>query len=174
MHGSNRVRQIKMSIFEQLRPFVSLCQACGMMPFTVEQNLITNKFEKFTFSFRHLTTWWFFLVLFVLHPALFFVWVYIFKDVPTDLLYGKDMPITINMMLHVSAIGTIVELVLSRWIVLQYRKLRCAIEAVQEVEQLLGNKFISQHQSSVPARFVIGFILAISVVSLKMNKIRRT
>jgi hypothetical protein len=84
------------------------------------------------------------------------------------------MPITINMMLHVSAIGTIVELVLSRWIVLQYRKLRCAIEAVQEVEQLLGNKFISQHQSSVPARFVIGFILAISVVSLKMNKICRT
>lgn len=96
------------------------------------------------------------------------------KDAPTDLLYGKDMPITINMMLLVTAIGAIVELVLSRWIVLQYRKLRFAIDAVQQVEQFLGKKFISQHQSSVTARFVIGFILAISVVSLKMNKIRRT
>ncbi|XP_046636053.1 putative gustatory receptor 28b [Daphnia pulicaria] len=152
-----------MSIFEQLRPFVSLCQACGMMPFTIEQNLITNKFEKFTFSFRHLTTWWFFLVLFVLHPALFFVSGYIAKDAPPDLLLGKDMPITVNIMLLVTTMCFIVELLLSRWIILHYRQLRNAIEAVQEVEQLLGKKFISQHQSSVTTRFVIGFILIISV-----------
>ena len=35
-----------MSVFEQLNPFVSLCQACGMIPYTVERNSATNKFEK--------------------------------------------------------------------------------------------------------------------------------
>jgi gustatory receptor len=159
-----------MTIFEQLRPFISLCQACGMMPFTIEENLMTNKFAKFTFSFRHRTTWWFFLIL-LLQPVIMFAMWYMTKDIPTDLLYGQDMPITVTIMLLVSAVCSIIELLLSRWIVLQYRKLRNAIEAVQEVERLLGKKLISLHQSSVTTRFIIGFILATSqVVSFKMNK----
>jgi hypothetical protein len=39
-----------MSVFEQLNPYVSLCQACGLIPYTIEYNLIiilkaTNKFS---------------------------------------------------------------------------------------------------------------------------------
>ena len=51
--------RIKMSVFEQLNPFVSLCQVCGLIPYTIEYNLITNKFSRFTFSIKHRTTWWF-------------------------------------------------------------------------------------------------------------------
>jgi hypothetical protein len=45
-----------MSVFEQFRPFVGLCQACGMIPYTIENKLITNKFSRFTFSLKHRTT----------------------------------------------------------------------------------------------------------------------
>jgi hypothetical protein len=33
-----------------------------MIPYTIEQDLATQKFAKFTFSFKHRTTWWFVLI----------------------------------------------------------------------------------------------------------------
>jgi hypothetical protein len=159
-----------MSIFEQLRPFVSLCQACGMIPYTIEDNLITNKFSRFTFSFNHLTTWWFFLILLVIHPVVLIVMWYdpiVIKDVPSHLLMGRDMPITVTVLLTVTAISYFVELFLSRWIVSRYRKLKNAIEAIQEVEKIFGEKFLSQHKSSIGYQIIIGFILVFIAVSLK-------
>ena len=156
-----------MSIFEQLRPFVSLCQACGMIPYTIEDNLITNKFSRFTFSFNHLTTWWFFLILLVIHPVVLIVMWYMIKDVPIHLLMGRDMPITVTVLLTVTAISYFVELFLSRWIVSRHRKLQHAIKAIQEVEKIFGEKFLSQHKSSIGYQIIIGFILVIIVVSSK-------
>ena len=152
-----------MSIFEQL--FVSLCQACGMIPYTIKDNLITNKFSRFTFSYRNFTTWWF-IFIFFLHPATMFVLFYMSKDAD-DSHRGRDVPATVHILLAVTAISYIVELILSRWIVSRYRKLRNVIETIQEVEKLLGEKFLSQHRTnSVTVQFVIGFILVVTSVSL--------
>lgn len=152
-----------MSVFEQLRPFVSFCQACGMIPFTTEQNSITNKFTKFNFSFRHLTTWWFFLVM-IMEIVVMGMMGY-FSIIPTFyLLKGRNLPITVIILLLVMPISYFAQLLLSRWIVLHYRQLRNAIEAIQEVEKLLGEKFISQHKSSVTTRFIIGFVLVVMSV----------
>jgi hypothetical protein len=155
-----------MSVFDQLRPFVSLCQACGMIPYTMEHNLRTNKFAKFTFSFSHVTTWWFFLVMF-LQLATAAVMLHTTRDVPDDLLIGRDVPITVNILLLVKGVCNLAELTLSRWIVSRYLKLRKMIEAIQEMEKLLGEEFISQHKNSVTTRFVTGFILVILTVSKK-------
>ncbi|XP_046447321.1 uncharacterized protein LOC124196350 [Daphnia pulex] len=150
-----------MSVFEQLRPFVSLCQACGMIPFTIEQNQITNKFEKFTFSFRHLTTWWFFLVM-VMETVVMGVMGYVSLTQSLDLLMVQNLPITVIILLLGIAISYAIQIILSRWIVLHYRQLGNVVKIIQEVEKLFGEKFISRHPSSVTSRFVIGFILVIT------------
>jgi uncharacterized membrane protein (Fun14 family) len=157
-----------MSVFEQLRPFVSFCQACGMIPFTIEQNQITNKFAKFTFSFRHRTTWWFFLVM-AMETVVMGVVGYLSLTQSLDLLMVQNLPITVIILLLGISMSLVIQLLLSRWIVLHYRQLRNAIEAIQEVEKLLGYKFISQHKSSVTTRFIIGFVLVVISVGYLKN-----
>ena len=156
-----------MSIFEQLRPFVSLCQACGMIPYTIEDNLITNTFSRFTFSFRNFTTWWFFL-LFVMDIVVMAMVEYFTVSQSFDLLRAQNVPITVTILLLVTGISYFVQIFLSRWIVLYHHRLRKAIEAIQEVEKLFGEKFINaQSKNSITKRFVIGFILVVTWVGLK-------
>ena len=156
-----------MSVFEQLRPFVSLCQACGMIPYTIEDNLITNKFSRFTFSFRNFTTWWFFLVL-VMEIIVMAMVEYFTVSQSFDLLRAQNVPNTVTILLLVTGISYLVQIFLSRWIVLYHHQLRKAIEAIQEVEKLFGEKFINaQNKNSITKRFVIGFILVVTLVGWK-------
>jgi hypothetical protein len=148
-----------MSVFEQLHPFVSLFQACGMIPYTIERNLATQKFAKFTFSFKHRTTWWF--VLISISQVLCIVAMGCSSNnVGESLSTDKTMPVTVLILFSVTHMSRIAELLLSRCIVLRFHRLRNAVEAVQEVESLFGEKYLAQHnRNSITARFIIGFIL---------------
>lgn len=149
-----------MSVFEQLNPFVSLCQACGLIPYTIEYNLITNKLSRYTFSIKHRTTWWFVGILALQLASIFFT-SYSAKKLDHHISTDKSLPVTANNLLSlVNSISSFVQLLLSRWIVMRYRRLQTAIKAVQEVERLLGEEFMAQ-----PTRFVIGFILILTTVS---------
>jgi uncharacterized membrane protein (Fun14 family) len=86
-----------------------------------------------------------------------------------DLLMVQNLPITVIILLLGISMSLVIQLLLSRWIVLHYRQLRNAIEAIQEVEKLLGYKFISQHKSSVTTRFIIGFVLVVISVGYLKN-----
>ena len=44
---------------ENLRLFIWFSQLCGFIPFRMQINAETKKFERFLFSFRHPLTWWF-------------------------------------------------------------------------------------------------------------------
>ena len=161
-----------MSVFEQLNPFVSLCQACGMIPYTVERNSATNKFEKFTFSFKHFTTWWFFFGL-VLQVAFIVMLVAYSNEFSQELTADQKMPVTVPILFVVTQLFQFAELLLSRWIVFRFRRLRNLVKAVQEVERLFGEKFLAKHStknSSVTIRFIIGFIL----VTITVNKHNKT
>lgn len=155
-----------MSVFEQLRPFVSLCQACGMIPFTVEQDLISKKFVRFTFSLKHLTTWWFILLL-VLQLTVSVGLIYSSMSQTISLSIDPDLPIMMMAVVFgVNWVSISSQFLISRWIVSHYRQLRRAVEAIQEVERLFGDPFIRQHKSSVMTRFIIiGFILVVTTVS---------
>jgi uncharacterized membrane protein (DUF485 family) len=161
-----------MSVFEQLNPFVSLCQACGMIPYTVERNSATNKFEKFTFSFKHFTSWWFFFGL-VLQVAFIVMLGAYSNEFSQELTSDQKMPVTVPILFGVTQLFQFAELLLSRWIVFRFRRLRNLVKAIQEVERLFGEKFLAQHStknSSVTIRFVIGFIL----VTITVNKHNKT
>lgn len=160
-----------MSIFEQLRPFVSLFQACGMIPFTMEDNLISNKFVRFTVSFRRFTVWWF-ITVFALQLLAVVYMARIAGSILDEMSTDRNIPLTLTIMSGVTMFSYTAQLLLSRWIVLHYRKLRSAVEAVQEVERLFGEKFIKQYQVSVMPRFVIAFILIVTTVSfIRLNRV---
>lgn len=154
-----------MSVFEQIRPFVNLCQACGMIPYAIENNLMTNKFSRFTFSFKHRVTRWFLFIL-ALQIAIVCFARYFSVSKQDDISTDQSLPITINILFAVNSMSSLVQLLFSRWIVLRYRRLQTAIEAVQEVERLFGEEFIAQHKSSLTTRIIIGFILILVTVSI--------
>jgi len=153
-----------MSVFEQLRPFVSLSQACGFFPYTIESNLNTKKFVRFTFSFRHLTTWWFFLVLSLQLVTVTGLVYLSWKQVVN--MNEQKMPITMSILFVISWFFVIAEFLTSRRIILHYGKLRSAVEAVQEVERLVGENIVAQHSTSVRTRVTIGSIFVIIDVSI--------
>lgn len=154
-----------MSVFEQIRPFVNLCQACGMIPYAIENNLMTNKFNKFTFSFKHRVARWFLFIL-ALQIAIVCLARYFSVSKQDDISTDQSLPITIKILSAVNSISSLVQLLFSRWIVLRYRRLQRAIEAVQQVERLFGEEFIAQHKSSLKTRIIIGFILILVTVRI--------
>nr|CAH0109887.1 unnamed protein product [Daphnia galeata] len=146
-----------MSVFEKLGAFVSLCQACGMIPYTIKSNLDTKTFERFTFSFKHSTPGGSFLILIL--QLLFLGTAPIFyKDLLYELSADRTVPITVTGTVSFSYLA---QFVTCRWIILHFRQLRTAVQAVQQVEKLFGDKFIAQHQSSLMTRSVYGVILIV-------------
>lgn len=152
-----------MSVFEKLGPFISLCQACGMIPYTIKGNSDTNKFEKFTFSFKHFNTWWFILIL-VLQLSLLGAAPLFYRELFDELSADRTMPITFTILTGTVSFSYLAQFLTCRWIMLRHRPLRTAVEAVQEVERLFGEKFIAQHQSSLVKRIVVGSTLVVTTV----------
>ena len=154
-----------MSVFEKLGPFVGLCQACGMIPYTIKSNLDPKTFERFTFSFKHFNTWWFFFILIL--QLLFLGTAPIFyKDLLYELSADRTVPITVTILTGTVSFSYLAQFVTCRRIILHFRQLRTAVQAVQQVERLFGDKFIAQHQSSLMTRSVCGLILIVIVVIL--------
>ncbi len=159
-----------MSVFEKLGPFVSLCQACGMIPYTIKGNLVTNQFEKFTFSFKHFNTWWFSFML-VLQLSFFGAAPFLFyQDLFHELLADRTVPIIFIILTGTMSFSYFVQFLTCRWIILSYKQLRTAVEAVQDAERLFGERFIAQHQSSLITRTAIGFTLSVTTVKFLIDK----
>ncbi|KAI9565953.1 hypothetical protein GHT06_009751 [Daphnia sinensis] len=149
-----------MSVFDQLQPFVSLCQACGLIPYSTKRNSATFKFERFTFSIGNVSTWWFLLVL-ALQISIVVVMGQLNGELQDVLSTDRNIPTTMIVLTGVSSTAFLAQLFSSRWIVLKYRRLGNAVEAVQKAECLFGEKFIAEHQSSIKTRFFAGFALVV-------------
>lgn len=154
---------IVMSPIEQLGPFVSFCQACGLMPYTMEYDSTTKKFVKFQFSFKHFTTWWFILII-VLPTVIPLSISSAQKVVIKDLT--ANSPVTVSILFLTVLFGYFLQLLLSRWMMLfRYYRLKRAVSIARTTEKLLllenGH---TAPKSSVLRRFVIGFILIIITV----------
>ncbi|KAK4018997.1 hypothetical protein OUZ56_001032 [Daphnia magna] len=156
-----------MSVFEQLQPFVSLCQACGLIPYAMKRNSTSGKFERFTFSVRNVSTWWFLLLL-VLQISIVLVVGQLNLDMQDVLSTDRNIPTTMIVLSGISSFTFLAQIVSSRWIALNYRHLGNAVEAVQKAESLFGEKFIAEHQSSIMTRFFIGFAVVMTTTLAAM------
>jgi hypothetical protein len=59
------------------------------------------------------------------------------------------MPIIFTILTGTASFSYLAQFLTCRWIILRYKQLRNAVEAVQEVERLFGETFIAEHQSSL-------------------------
>lgn len=100
-----------------------------------------------------------------------FVFVIITAKLSVNILDGlindKNVPMTVTILSGIAMFSYTAQILLSRWIVLNYRKLRSAVEALQEVEKLFGEKFIQQHQCFLGYRFIIAVTLIVTTVRFR-------
>lgn len=159
-----------MSVFDKLSPFISLCQACGMIPFTIERDPATNTFARFSFSFRHITTWWFLLIC-TLHLMVPIVLVNLSGNLLYELSTDRSLPITITIVTGVNTVCFLSQFAICRWIVFRhYRRLQNAVRAVQQAERILNLSSTVLYKNSISKRIVIGIILIITAVSTHVHK----
>ena len=148
-----------MSVFDELRPFVNLCQAVGFIPFSIETNPVSRKFYRFTFSFKSGSVLWF-LSIFSMH----IFYIYLSKDMFVSqfklLLTDNNIPLTLSIFSVFSLTSTGVQYVVSRYVVLQYRHLQNAVETVQNVERIFNRViFLKAPRNSIKKRLIIGIAL---------------
>lgn len=160
-----------MSPLEQLSPFVSLLQACGVIPYTIKYDLTTKKLIGFSFSFKCLTTWWFILNL-ILQSIYHFIFYNTSEQYLKLLSREPDAPITITILGAVTVAGYISQVAVSRWIVLfRYRRMKRVLEAMQKLERLIYNNEDDNIRNSIVKHFVVGFSISIFSVSVQPSKI---
>ena len=162
---NNRIHFHWYNTMDQLRPFFTLCQACGMIPYSINYNFKTNvKTVRFSFSFRNFVTWWFLAIL-VLQlgiPCMIFVFSQMFF---TDVSSDGEAPVTITVLGTSTVFCFVAQLFVARWIVLRYYKLfRHIIKSAYVIERLLQ---VGNHQvgNSITKRFYSALLLIAMVVS---------
>ena len=156
-----------MSVLEKLSPFISICQFCGMLPFSMEYDPTTKAFARFSFSFRNFITWWFMLI-FILQLAAPFALVNISGHLLQELSSDLSVPTMVTIVAGVTSVCFFAQFAISRWITFRhYGRLRNAVEAVQAVERILKSLSVIVCNNSVTKRVVIGIILLLAAVSLQ-------
>ncbi len=157
---------LMMSVFDKLSPFISICQACGMIPFTIVRDPATNTFAKFSFSFQHIITWWSLLVC-GLHLMVPIVLINLSGNLVYELSTDRSLPITITIVTGVTTVCFLSQFVICRWIVFRhYRRLQNAVKAVQKAERVLNLSHTLLYKNSISKRIVIGIIVIITAVSI--------
>ena len=147
-----------------LRPFVWFCQLSGFIPFQMRIDPQTNKFQRFTFTFRHPFTWWFgFLHIF---SASYIYAVY--RSLEAILTsYVKTQSDLIKYYFLCVTIFQVVTLVTASFSFLRCSRLGKAIELIQKVgETLKSLSNMAEPKDTVIRRSIIGVATSLVVVKL--------
>ncbi len=126
-----------MGVFEQLRPFVFLCQFSGFTPFRMLFHPETKRFQRFVFSCRHPLTCWFILrIIFQIIIPFWKIYFY-FHNISVTAGFDDNLPIAIYAFTIVAIIFHGLELLLSRYISLYFSAFRRALERIQHINAVL-------------------------------------
>ena len=120
-----------MSGLEGLRPFFRFCQWFGFLPYRMEINKETGRFEKFSFSWQNPITWWFIffsIVNSVVHSS---VATLVFKN-PTV----NSFPIAVRATTITVFVSFLLILLLARYsLIFRFPTLCKAIEFIRKTDQ---------------------------------------
>ena len=140
-----------------LRPFVWFCQLIGFIPFRMEVDSETKKFQRFSFSFRHPLMLWFAvsrILIFVSFFITFYVVILYFPLFNSEWSSRKGFSY-ITVMIFQSVVSLMIQLTLIRC-----SRLRKAVELIVKADGTL--KSISnmvEHKNTVTQRTFFGLLL---------------
>ena len=128
-----------MKIFNQLRPFVFICQAAGFCPFFIETKKSTDAFIKFSFAWKKPLTWWF-IFIFVLQ----FVFAIFDTNVILQVFFGEgidrgNIPQIFSVYSTIELFFFFILLGGARYIIFRYPHMKRAIELVNKVHHNLAS-----------------------------------
>lgn len=157
-----------MLFFARLRPFVSFFQGCGFIPFEME----IERFARFTFSFKHIVTWWF-LIQFMLQLGLTVEFFYSTAKIGNALIYSYQDSSLIETLILVIVIGShLLQFATGRLILINYKRLQIASEAIQDAEAILKTKThrhtIVNDDNLIRKRFVLHVVFVCIWVSVSL------
>lgn len=151
-----------MSALEQLRPFFSLCQATGFIPFFMKTDKHSKRLISFVFSCSSLVTWWFILIT-ILQVGFPIVTIQLIINgiLSTD----EETPVTVKFLIIVTFCCYMIQLVTARYVILRhYSRLRNAVQLALQLEELFQTNNVWTYSNSINRRFIIGVLfLALSV-----------
>ncbi len=151
----NHVRVFKMSGLERIRPFFRLCQCVGFIPFRMETDNLTGRFQRFTFSWRYSIVWWFVMISFIQFVCYYFIVRSFFNN--SEL---KEMPVTVYVPLTASTNIYFLTVVSARfWITIRFSALCKAIELMRRLE--LSLKDNPDCKCTINRRLTVGLIVTV-------------
>lgn len=149
-----------MTPLEQLRPFVYLSQASGLIPFTIEQDSITKNFSRFSFHIKSFVTIWCVVIL-VSHAVVFIALAESAKNLVIKMSASGDTPITLNILMGIFLVCYVFHHAATRWIIFRhYNRLKNAFDTIQNLENYFAQT-MQRNLSSVTKRFTVGFTLIV-------------
>ena len=157
-----------MCVLNDLVPFFRFAQFVGLFPFNIKKNSLNGQFERFDFSWRHLITFWFCLVL-VVQVAPLIIGFWMFPEIQRNFISSKlplifTAPIFINLAVHYSMIAII------RSATLRYHQLNLAFkyltcDSLRELEDMAT----ARYKNAITKKTLIGISLILVTVHEFLN-----
>ena len=144
----------------KLRPFVWICQSVGFFPFRMEMDHQSGKLNRFTFSWGHPLTWWYF---FVHVPTLIGNCVDLYYEM--DSLRYSEEKRTVILWYRVMTLSGLILIIMPKCVAFRASHLSRAVEFIKEVDHIfdsLPNQ--KAYQDSVSLRISIAAVTIFSLV----------
>ena len=143
-----------MCVLNDLVPFVRFAQFVGLFPFDIKKNSLNGRIERFSFSWRHLITYWFVLVLvFQIVPLVIGVWVH--NDLQRE-FNTFQLPLIFTIPIYTTIVVHYVMVAVSRSATLRHHQLNLIVkylnsDAIRELEDMTtaGYKNVIKRKTSV-------------------------
>ena len=137
-----------------LRPFVWFCQFSGFIPFRMEIDPETKKFQRFSFSFRHPLTWWFAFLKILTWLSLCYVIVSWAREMSRAKQLSLEHICSMSLgIFHLLAMITV------QFTLLHCSSLAKAIASIKKADESYECNLL--HEDTVIRRTSIGFLLAL-------------
>ena len=151
---------ITMSALEEMRPFFRFCQFFGYLPFRMEIDKETRRFQRFSFSWRNPITWWW-VAFSLIQLILCYFFVPPFLEDP-ELI---KLPTTISISLSITGVLYLFAELSSRYfLALRFSALHNAIQLMQQVEQNLEEH--PDCKCTIRRRMTIGLVSGFLFVAI--------
>lgn len=141
-----------MSTLEKLRSFFRLCQFLGFLPFRMNIDDETGKFQGFSYSWKYPITWWY--IVTSIASIVFFVFLLevLFKSSDID-----DLPFIIKITTKTDIVLNFVLIISTRyWLIFKHRALANAIEFMKKIETNLERDSYPNCKNGIKFRTVFG------------------
>ena len=148
-----------MSCLDKLRYFFRLCQFIGILPFRMDDDKITGRFKKFSYSWKYPISWWHITTSVASIISAVLILEETFKN--SDI---EDLPLIVKITIKTIITLYVVLILLSRYILLfKFHTLCKAIQFMQRIETYITVDH-PKNRNNIQLRTILGLIFVYSPV----------